>query len=459
MAIDSKNLLVWVKAMSRGQNLPLDASEIHDSKAAAEVYAASPTAYAGQTIKAMLEDGKYHEYVLQPDDGGLTLEEVGAVSAADLKQYVVVADELPESGQEEGVIYIQPKVSQGSIWDGSSWKTVFKDYSVEISAVEARVDSVEGDLEGKAPLTDPEFTGTVKVNGSEVSTKAYVESLVAQLAETTVPDIIDDEHPEIMADYKAGQMWRVAISGNFAGEMCEPGDLIICLKDYDVSKGYSTKDFMVVQANIDGAVTSKAETTQVGELVMFDSTTGKTITNSDILYGDVMNACSTAHDHENWESLVTYNKTQTELLAAANAYTDEINSDTLSAMEVIADGKADKATTLAGYGIEDVYNKTEMDSKLDLLTQNLNTKMSAEEVDKKISASEAKVTAAAAADAAEKLAARVGDIPEETDLKTYIDTAVGSGGTSSAQAIAQAKQEAIDTSKEYTNSALQIKEF
>ena len=28
--IESKNLLVWVKAMSRGQALPLDASEIYD---------------------------------------------------------------------------------------------------------------------------------------------------------------------------------------------------------------------------------------------------------------------------------------------------------------------------------------------------------------------------------------------------------------------------------------------
>ena len=35
MAIDSKNLLVWVKAMSRGQALPLDASEIYASLAEA----------------------------------------------------------------------------------------------------------------------------------------------------------------------------------------------------------------------------------------------------------------------------------------------------------------------------------------------------------------------------------------------------------------------------------------
>lgn len=50
-------------------------------------------------------------------------------------------------------------------------------------------------------------------------------------------------------------------------------------------------------------------------------------------------------------------------------------------------------------------------------------------------------------------------IPEETTVKQYVDTAIGSGGTSSAEAIAQAKQEAIDTSKAYTNSMMTIVEF
>ena len=104
--IESKNLLVWVKAMSRGQALPLDASEIYDSYDAATAYAGTATAYAGQTIKALLEDGKYHSYVLQPSDAGYTLEEVGAVKAEDMKQYVQIVEKLPESGQElHGKLY------------------------------------------------------------------------------------------------------------------------------------------------------------------------------------------------------------------------------------------------------------------------------------------------------------------------------------------------------------------
>ena len=76
MAIDSKNLLVWVKAMSRGQALPLDASEVHGSMTEAEAYAATATAYAGQTIKVKMDDGKYHLYTLQPSSTGLVLEDI-----------------------------------------------------------------------------------------------------------------------------------------------------------------------------------------------------------------------------------------------------------------------------------------------------------------------------------------------------------------------------------------------
>jgi hypothetical protein len=107
MAIDSKNLLVWVKAMSRGQALPLDASEVHESLAAAQAYAATATAYAGQSVKAKGEDGKYHEYILQPTEAGYVLEEVGAIKEEDLKQYVQVVDELPTAQKAvEGVLYI-----------------------------------------------------------------------------------------------------------------------------------------------------------------------------------------------------------------------------------------------------------------------------------------------------------------------------------------------------------------
>ena len=50
---------------------------------------------------------------------------------------------------------------------------------------------------------------------------------------------------------------------------------------------------------------------------------------------------------------------------------------------------------------------------------------------------------------------RIGGIAANTTIKSYIDTAVGSGGTASAEAIANAKQEAIDESKGYTDTVSQ----
>lgn len=61
MAIESKNLLVQVKALSRGQDLPLDVSDIWESKEAAEAYARgrldkSTVAYAGQRVTVVTDD-------------------------------------------------------------------------------------------------------------------------------------------------------------------------------------------------------------------------------------------------------------------------------------------------------------------------------------------------------------------------------------------------------------------
>jgi len=50
-----------------------------------------------------------------------------------------------------------------------------------------------------------------------------------------------------------------------------------------------------------------------------------------------------------------------------------------------------------------------------------------------------------------KIADRVGDIPDTTTIKDYVDTAVGTGGTDAADAIATAKQEAIDAAATHTD--------
>jgi hypothetical protein len=456
MAIDSKNLLVWVKAISRGQALPLDASEIYASLAEAQNYAStSAIAYAGQTVKAMTEDGKYHSYTLQPSEAGYTLEEIGAIKQSDLKQYVMIVDALPESGQEQGILYICD--TTGSIWTGSAWKTVFHDVQTSLDAIGERIDGVVDDVATKAPIANPVFSGIVKIGEEEVAVKSYVDGLISNLV-SSAPGIVDADNALPADGYKAGQTFRVAADGTYAGQECEVGDLIIVLKDY-VADTASNADFMVVQANIDGAVTSTAETSTVGEIVVFDAVTGKVIKGSGVQIASLNDAIAKAHEHSNKAVLDSYDKTQTELLAAAKTEAQSLVTAHETAVNTALDGKADKATTLEGYGITDAYTKTELDAKFTTITDNLNTKITAADVDTKIATAKTETLEAAASDAAEKLSARIGDIPTDTTVKSYIDTAVGSGGTASAEAIAQAKQEAIDTSKTYTDTALTVVEF
>lgn len=459
MAIESKNLLVWVKAMSRGQALPLDASETYDSLAEANNYAAnSAIAYGGQTIKAKLEDGKYHSYVLQPSESGYTLEEVGAIKSSDLKQYVMVVENLPESGQAEGVLYIHG--TDGYVWTGSDWRKVFHDVSSDVDNLTARVDSAESELANKAPVANPEFTGVVKVGGEEIALKSYVDGLFANLT-SSEPGIVSSASP-LPAEYKAGQHFRVAEEGTYAGVECEIGDLILVVKTYNAETA-SNDDFMVLQANIDGAVTSGAETSTVGEVVVFDSVTGKVIKGSGIQIDSLNDVISKAHEHANKDTLDTYDKTQEALLAEAKSEAEALVNAHKESVNTALSDKADKGTTLAEYGIDDAYDKAATDALLNTIRENLNTKISATDVDTKIEEAREEILTAAAADASEKLEARIGSIPADTNIKTYIDNAVGSGGSASADAIAAAKQEAIDTSKSYTDTkiveALTVVEF
>ena len=219
MAIESKNLLVAIKAYSRGNALPLDASEVHASLADANAYANSATAYPGQTIKALV-DGKYKTYTLQPSDAGYTLEEVGAISASDMKQYVQVVSALPTSEQEQGVIYIVG--TTGQIWTGTSWKIVFKEVSTQVDQLSDTVTELEEEIDSKAPLSNPAFTGTVTVNGDEVAAKSYVDGLIANIT-NCAPGVVGTSSPLPVADYKAGETFRVADAGTYAGQKCVYG--------------------------------------------------------------------------------------------------------------------------------------------------------------------------------------------------------------------------------------------
>lgn len=433
--IESKNLLVAVKAYARANALPLDRDEVWESLDAAQTYVASPTAYAGQTIKVLIGE-KYKSYIIQPSDGGLVLEKQTGGSGEDSGTgiaYVQVVDTLPESGQTQGVIYVNTADNKGYIWTGTAWKEIFSDTTVEISELKEMVDA-------KANLDGATFTGSVILAGDptddlEAVTKQYVDRLVNQL-QSTAPGIVDASNP-LPEEHTAGQSWRVAEVGVYANKVCEVGDLIICVAD---GTTIDENNFIVVQANINGAVTGPEASTDAN-IVVFDGATGKIIKDSEVSLESLNDAIAKAHTHKNFDILESYTKTEEELL-------ELVVADIASARTELQSAIDEKANA------EDVYTKTEIDTKVTVLETSINSKASMSEVNSAIE--EAQGTTET--EYKEYIESRLG-LKASTTVKEYVDNAIGSGGTDSADAIATAKQEAINASNKYTDNALTITEF
>lgn len=434
--IESKNLLVAVKAYARANALPLDKDEVWESLEAAQAYVESPTAYAGQTIKVLIGD-KYKSYIIQPSNGGLVLEEQtggsGEGDADSTLAYVQVVEALPEEGQVQGVIYVNVTDNKGYIWTGAAWKEIFSETSMEISGLQEMV-------EAKANLDGATFTGSVILAGDptedlEAVTKQYVDRLVNQL-QSEAPGVVDSGNP-LPEEHKAGQSWRVAEAGVYAGKACEVGDLIICVAD---GTTIDENNFIVVQANIDGAV-SGPETATDANIVVFDGITGKIIKDSEVSLASLNDAIAKAHTHKNFDILESYTKTETELL-------EMVVEDIAAASETLQ-AEIDKKANA-----ENVYSKSEIDTKVSTIEQNLNSKATMAEVN---SAIETKLEASEESYQA-YVESRLG-LPAATSVKSYVDNAIGTGGTDSAEAIAKAKQEAIEAAYAYTDSALIITEF
>ena len=228
MAYQSNQLLVAVKAYARGNALPLDASSVYESLVEAQSYAKAANAYAGQII-TVKEGDKYNAYVLDGDAGSYTLTKVG-IDASSIKNPVQIVSELPASGQEQGVIYVNTADSKGYIYNGTEFKPIFEDVTTEDGkSLQEQLKEINTTLAAKAPTDSPVFTGTVTLPADptkdlEAATKQYVDRLVAGINDFTV-GVVSSTSPLPTTDYKVGQTFRVAEAGTYAGVSCEAGEL------------------------------------------------------------------------------------------------------------------------------------------------------------------------------------------------------------------------------------------
>lgn len=86
---------------------------------------------------------------------------------------------------------------------------------------------------------------------------------------------VTSENPLPTVAYKKGWQYIVKEAGNYAGQACEVGDLILCVRDY-ASGSTSNSDWTVLQANLTGVVTGPASSV-AAHVAVFAGTSGKTL--------------------------------------------------------------------------------------------------------------------------------------------------------------------------------------
>ena len=139
-----------------------------------------------------------------------------------------------------------------------------------------------GNVEAKLAALQTTFASGIRQQGT-VGTGGTVETLPAE-------------------GYAQGDMYIVKTDGTYAGQVCEPGDLILCIKTF--AEEAADTDWTVIQNNVVRAVKGP-ESAADGNLMAFDGASGTVAKDSGIKKDDVSAAVSQKHTHDNGELLAT----------------------------------------------------------------------------------------------------------------------------------------------------------
>ena len=139
-----------------------------------------------------------------------------------------------------------------------------------------------------APATTALQVQINDVNGTVSNVENEIVTLRARLTEAITAGIhfkgtVNSTTGLPTVSYKAGWQYLVGEAGTYAGNTCEVGDYIVCVKDY-ASGSASNKDWSVLQGNVDGVVTG-VESSVASHVVVFDGTSGKKIKDSGFTIG------------------------------------------------------------------------------------------------------------------------------------------------------------------------------
>lgn len=151
----------------------------------------------------------------------------------------------------------------------------------------AKGDHVHPSDTSKLSLSGGTMSGNIAMGGNKITglgtptadtdavTKSYTDSLLAGADAMVFKGTLGTGGTitTLPATHEAGWTYKVITAGTYAGQTCEIGDLVVCIKDASTA---SNDDWVVVQTNIDGAVTGPASSTS-GHIPTFNGTSGKVI--------------------------------------------------------------------------------------------------------------------------------------------------------------------------------------
>jgi hypothetical protein len=397
------NKMDWTNAMIRGNGIPLDIYSVFDEYNEAVKFAATnAVAYEGQVL-AVTENGDTTVYVITPAKQGtvvidevetdIYLKEVGSATLGDNKAIVLTDGVL--SLKNFGVEYYAYD-SEKKAWDEETTKGWIEglqpkvinvgttdEPAYEIAWFEPSSTTVEGLSETIGTLTERVATaeGTIKTQSTSISdnataiagleedkadkattlegygiTDAYTTEEVDSAISEAVKLKKDKDfiiHPVLSVDEETGQVTIVSVDKTYSEilEAYEAGRDVILLFG---------EEYMIPLTEI-GAKLTFSTITPVGVIQMivdqqnvwtFDHTV---IYNASEIDEFLNNKADKATTLEGYGITDAYTKTETD-----TAISDAISTD----VTPILNNKADKATTLGGYGITDAYTKEEVDGKI-----------------------------------------------------------------------------------------------
>lgn len=156
-----------------------------------------------------------------------------------------------------------------------------------------------------------------KLAGIDDTVKGYVDSQVGGLAQALVFKGSVSQGSDLPQNPKVGDTYVISAIGEYAGETCEVGDTIICTV---AKSGETAAQWLVVQKNIDGAVTRGDDKSWDGKLLV--GAAGNQVSSIDGTEGQIIQADANGNPTyvtPNYASTDDTNALDQKITIAANA--------------------------------------------------------------------------------------------------------------------------------------------